>query len=149
MKTNKIFNYRECARRILQPGSGRDYKVWIKRLTGVDRNKRNGFAFEGEFLVVRSCLTENELSTEFCYLIYGEYDSGNSVSPYACLATFDGHGFLPSGPVVIGCDYALRLRDEAEKLITATSGFCPNQFIASLAPNQIYALRQHLIESYG
>ena len=147
MKQKKIVNYKALARQILQAGNGCEWKTYIKEISAVNKEKQNGYCFEGKFLEVKDYLTECELSTDALYIICGDYDTKDGHEPSAVLATFDGKDFTPVSNIERGWDYALKLRSKAESLLVVKSNFDPEKFVSKFKPHEVVILKNYLLTS--
>lgn len=116
-----IADYSELIELALKPGYARTHKLWIKLLSSVNIEYKNGYAFEGKFLEVKEGkLTENELHKNKYYLVYGDYGSVKNHEPYAAVCTFNFETDcfeVYQDLKTSGFDWALTLRDATAKLI--------------------------------
>lgn len=92
----------------------RRWKSWRKKLDGVDREKTNGYAFQGEWLPVGR-LTELEVGD--LVLIYDEAGSVRRHHPFVEICRVRADGDLEKVAEAEGWDWALKLRDVAAELL--------------------------------
>jgi hypothetical protein len=99
--------------RISLPSSKDKRKSWRKILTGIDKNKNNGYAFLGDFVYTFKDIIELPLGT---YLMV--YDEVGSVhySPEVYVYRVDGEFQLTELFCSYSWNWALDLRDEVAKL---------------------------------
>jgi hypothetical protein len=99
--------------RIILPCSKDKRKSWRKILTGIDKNKNNGYAFLGDFVYTFKDIIELPLGT---YLMV--YDEVGSVhySPKVYVYRVDGEFQLTELFCSYSWNWALDLRDEVAKL---------------------------------
>lgn len=109
----KIQNLNTEKVRISLPVSKDKFKSWRKILTGIDKNKNNGYAFLGDFVYTFKDIIELPLGT---YLMVYDEVSVKHYSPEVHVYRVDGEFQLTELFCSYSWNWALDLRDEVAKL---------------------------------
>ena len=113
MKTQELNT--EKVRISLPPSKDKRFKSWRKILTGIDKNKDNGYAFLGDFVSTFKN-KDIELPVGAYLMVYDEVGSVKHHSPEVYVYRVDGEFQLTELFCSFSWNWALDLRDEVAKL---------------------------------
>jgi len=116
-KTQGVFIMQKVIVSIPKPGDTR-WKAWRKLLTGVDKEKTNGYAFLGEFL---SPGRKAEVPVGSYILIYDEIGSARHHRPEVSVQHVEADGTMTEVLSTIGKSWALDIRDEVAALLVSAA----------------------------
>lgn len=96
----------------------RRFKQWAKALKKVDTSKKNGYAFEGDFLRINDLA---ELPVGSYVLSYGKFGSRANCKPAARLQRVEANGSLTDIVERTGLSesWTLEVRDEIASIVNA------------------------------
>ena len=93
-------------------------KQWVKKVTRVDLEKSNGYAYEGEFLgYIKDQLQDIQINPGDVIIAYRDYGSTKNHWPTVAVAKIDNNLDFVSCLSVDGWDWAIKIREKVFELL--------------------------------